>query len=405
MAYDLASIRAAFPALARTQDGARVAYLDGPAGTQVPQAVIDAIAAVHAHGVSNQGGGFGASVAADRIVADARSACADLMGASHDEIVFGQNMTSLTFSFSRAIGRAWEPGDRVVLTDLDHEANRAPWQSAADEHGATIDEAQLDPATGMLDPDSVTSLIGERTRLVAITAASNALGSVTDLAPVIAAAHEVGAVVFVDAVHFSAHRINDLHGLGADVIAASAYKFFGPHTGILAGRRELLESLTPYKVAPAPNRAPDRWETGTQSFESLAGVTAAVEHLAGLGEGEDRRGRLIDAFDRIRRHEETLAARFLAGIGEIPGVVLHGATDLARRVATFAITVEGLSPGEVADRLSRQGVYVWAGHYYATAVMERLGLDRTGGAVRIGFVHYTSPDEVDRVLDALGSMA
>jgi len=405
MPYDVTQIRRQFPALSRQQDGRDVAWLDGPAGTQVPSSVIEATTTLLREGVSNQGGDFAASRHAKILTDAARSAVADLFNASPDEIVFGQNMTSLTFATSRAIARDWGPGDRVIVTTLDHDANVTPWREAAREAGAEVISVEFDPVTGLLDPDAVIDAMDERTRLVAVTAASNALGSVTDLAPILAAARRIGALTFVDAVHFSAHRLSDVALLQPDFLVASAYKFFGPHTGILYGRRQHLESLAPYKVLPAPDSAPDRWETGTQSFESLVAVTAAVEHLAALGEGAGRRSRLESAFAAIRTHEEGLSTRFLSGIAEMPSVRLYGPSEVGElRVSTFAVDVVGMSPQTVAAELARRGIYVWDGHYYAIGVMAQLGLRESGGLVRVGFVHYSTTSEVDRVLEALETL-
>lgn len=402
MSYDLSAIRSNFPALARTQDGRPVAWLDGPAGTQVPRTVIEATSEVLAAGVSNHGADFGASRYSEEITDDARAAAADLMGANAHEIVFGQNMTSLTFAVSRAIARDWQPGDRVVVTNLDHDANVTPWRNAAVEKGVEVVSVEFDAATGILDPDAVIAAINERTRLVAVTAASNALGSVTDLAPITAAARRVGALSYVDAVHFSAHRLSNVAALQPDFLVASAYKFFGPHTGILYGRSEHLERLVPYKVEPSPNTSPDRWETGTQAFESLVAVTAAVDYLASLGDGSTRRDRLESGFAAIANHEDALSTRLLTRLAEMPGIRVYG-PDAAgpQRVSTFAVDVAGKSARDVANELGRRGIYVWDGHYYAIGAMDQLGLLDSGGLVRIGFVHYTSADEVDRVLEAL----
>lgn len=403
--FDIHEIRSRFPALARTEGGQPVAYLDGPAGTQVPIPVIEATTALYTEGVANLGAGFGASVVASEVTDAARSAMADMFNGSPGEIVFGQNMTSLTFATSRAIASEWTAGDRVLITMLDHDANRTPWIRAARDHDVAVDEVGFDPVTGCLDSARVVAAITPRTRIVAVTAASNALGSVTDLVPIVEAARAVGALVYVDAVHFSAHRLNDVTALGADFVVASAYKFFGPHTGILWGRSEHLERLDAYRVVPAPATGPGKWETGTQAFESLVGVTAAVDYLAGLGAGTTRRERLESAFGAIRSHEDALTARFLAGVSEMPGVTVHGPSEGQERVSTFAVTVDGHSPQEVSDQLGRRGIYTWAGHYYAIGVMEQLELADSGGAVRIGFVHYTSDEEVDRVLSALDDIA
>jgi cysteine desulfurase family protein (TIGR01976 family) len=405
MTFDITAVRSRFPALAREEDGRPVAYLDGPAGTQVPVDVIEATAELQRRGVGNLGGPFGASRDAGTVTSEARSAMADLFNGARDEIVFGQNMTSLTFAVSRAIAREWSAGDRILVTALDHDANRTPWMRAAAEAGVAVDEVGFDPDSGALDPGELADSIAPRTRLVAVTAASNAIGSVSDLAPIVAAAHSVGALVYVDAVHYSAHRLNDVAALGADFLVASAYKFFGPHTGIMWGRQEHLERLEAYKVIPAPGSGPGKWETGTQAFESLVAVTAAVEYLASLGTGATRRERLEDAFAAIGRHEDRLTARFAGGLAELPGVTLHGPGPEEDRVSTFAVTVEGRTPQETARLLGERGIHTWSGDYYAIRVMEHLGLAETGGAVRIGFVHYTSEAEVDRVLQALDEIS
>jgi cysteine desulfurase family protein (TIGR01976 family) len=406
MTFDLNQIRASFPALSRMLGDTPVSWLDGPAGTQVPASVITAVSDLLSVGVSNHGGAFAASSESDELTSAARQASADLFGCDADEIVFGQNMTSLTFAMSRSIARDWGPDDEVLVTTLDHDANVTPWRMAAADAGATVRTVEFDPATGALDPAAVVDAIGERTVLVAVTAASNALGSVTDLAPIITAAHANGALVYVDAVHFSAHRLSDVKALEPDFLVASAYKFFGPHTGVLYGRREHLERLVPYKVRPAPETAPDRWETGTQAFESLVQVTAAIDYLANIGSGATRRSRLVDAFAQIRHHEDSLTTRFLSGLAEMPTVTLYGPAAAGdNRVSTFAIDVAGLHPRQVATSLGRQGIYVWDGDYYAVGVMQQLGVSDTGGLVRIGFVHYTSPEEVDRLLSALQELA
>ncbi|MEK7253023.1 MAG: cysteine desulfurase-like protein [Actinomycetota bacterium] len=401
---DVAAVRSGFPALAH---GRPDAYLDGPGGTQVPAPVIEAIRGAMAAGMGNVGGRFDRSHASDVIVASARDAVADLFDADPDEVVFGQNMTSLTFSFSRAIARRWVPGDEIVITRLDHDANVTPWRLAAADRGARVRLVDFDPADGTLAFDSFERALGPRTRLVAITAASNALGTVTPLPQLVEAVHRVGALVYVDAVHFSAHRVLSFRKLGADFIAASSYKFFGPHTGMVIGKAEHLAELEPYKVVPAPEQGPERWETGTQSFESLAGVAAAVDYLASLGTGADRRERLVSAFTRIREHETGLALRFLAGLSEIPAVRVYGLSDPLRvddRVATFALDVEGVAPRGVTTRLAEKGIYAWDGDYYAVGVMEHLGKSQTG-LVRIGFVHYNTTDEVDRALAALDEIS
>ncbi len=405
--FDVAAVRTRFPALGRIVAGEPAAYLDGPGGTQAAAPVIDAMAAVLGDGVSNLGGGFAASDAAEEVTEHARRAGADLMNADPGEIVFGQNMTSLTFALSRALARAWEPGDEIVVTNLDHDANVTPWVMAAADRGVTVRRVDFVPEDGCaLDLAALEAAVGPRTRLVAVTHASNAVGTVVDVGRVAEIAHAAGALVYADAVHYAPHRLLDVRATGVDFLAASAYKFFGPHTGLLYGRRELLERLDAYKVRPAPAEPPGKWETGTQSFESLAGVTAAVDYLASLGPGTDRRGRLAAGYAAIAEHERRLAERFLAGLVEQPRIRLYGhPTAGEHRAPTFALAVEGVAPDDVQRRLGERGIFVWSGHYYAVAVMERLGVLDGGGLVRIGFVHYNTTNEVDRVLVALDSLS
>jgi cysteine desulfurase family protein (TIGR01976 family) len=365
----------------------------------VPLSVIDAMSAALAEGVSNLGGDFGASRDAERITDEARAAMARLFNAGPDEIVFGQNMTSLTFAMSRALARTWDSGDSIVLTSLDHDANFTPWDMAADDSGVHARVAEFDPDTGLLDPGAVTALIDDTTRLVAVCLASNSLGTVVDVASIASAAHEVGALVFVDAVHAAPHRLIDVAALGCDFLVASSYKFYGPHAGALFGRSELLDSLDAYKVRPAPTDGPGKWETGTQSFESLAGVAAAVAHIASLGDGEGRDA-VVSAFEAIGVHERALGHRFIEGVSSLDRVTLYGVPEIDdRRVTTFAVSVDDISPEAVAAEMARRGIYVWAGHYYAVNVMDRLGAP--DGLVRIGLCHYNSSDEVDRALEVL----
>lgn len=392
-AFDIDEIRARFPALARNENGLPAAYLDGPGGTQTPTSVIEAISASLSAGVSNLGGDFGASEAADDITKKARAAMGRMFGSDPSTISFGQNMTSLTFAVSRALARTWDSGESVVLTSLDHDANFTPWDMAADDAGVHVRIAEFDTETGILDPEAVIEKIDDSTRLVAVCLASNALGSVVDIAPIAAAAHEVGAIVYVDAVHGAAHLEIDVAALGCDVLVASAYKFFGPHTGILFGRTEVMGGLRAYKVRPAPSDPPDKWETGTQSFESLAGVAAAVEYLESVGH------------EAMADHETTLGQRFLDGIAGMGHVRLYGPDEMGPgRVSTFAVAVGGTHPDSVATQMAKAGIYVWSGHYYAVNVMDQLGLLDTGGLVRIGFVHYNTIEEVDRTLEVLADL-
>ncbi|MBM3695601.1 MAG: cysteine desulfurase-like protein [Actinobacteria bacterium] len=402
---DLPAVRSRFPALARTEAGRPVAYLDGPGGTQVPTEVIEAIALRLRVGTSNLGGPFTASREAETVVEAARAAAADFVAGRPEEVVFGQNMTSLTFAVSRALARTWRPGDEVVVTRLDHDANVTPWRRAAAECGAEVRVVDFDPSDGTLEVSRLEAVLGERTRLLAITAASNALGTVPPVRRAADLAHAAGALVFVDGVHYAPHRLIDAAALGADFLACSAYKFFGPHTGVLWGRAPLLESLPAYKVVPAPDSGPEKWETGTQSFESLAGVAAAVDYLAGLGEGTTRRDRLAAALAAVGEHETALAARFLAGVAGIPHVRLYGPPGVTARTPTFALEVAGMPPAEASRRLGEQGIHTWSGDYYAVGVMEHLGVAPRGGLLRIGFVHYNTAEEVDRALEALAGLA
>ncbi len=374
-------------------------WLDGPAGTQVPTAVIEATAAALRAGISNHGEPSASSRLSDAIVSGARAAMADLFNASPDEIVFGQNMTSHTFALSRALATTWEAGDEIVLTRLDHDANVSPWMRAAADRQVTVRWVEF--ANYRLDPNALADVLGPRTRLVAVTAASNAIGTVVDIPAV---ARQVraksSALLYVDAVHCAPHRSIDVKVWDADFLAASAYKFYGPHIGALYGRAEHLGSLPAYKVRPAPEEGPDRWETGTQNFESLAGVTAAVDYLASHGVGDSRREQLTTAYEAIGAHEQMLADRFMAGLSELTHVQMFGLTE-GDRTSTFSIAVDGLSDEEVATELAGRGIYVSHGTYYAVEVMRSLGQT---GLVRIGFVHYNTPDEVDAVLSALDDL-
>ena len=370
----------------------------------MPLEVIEAMAEPVRRGISNTGGSFVTSDEAGSLMREARVAVADYFNAaSADEVVFGQSMTNLTFAMSRALATEWNESDEIIVTDLDHDANITPWRRAADERGVTVKTISFDPDSGALDMGQLETALTDRTRLVAVTCASNAVGSVTPMEGIVTMAHDAGALVYADAVHYSAHRRLESARLGVDFVAASAYKFYGPHTGVLVARREHLERLPAYKVVPAPDTGPGKWETGTPAFEAIAGITAAIDYLASLGDGDDRRARLDSAFSCIQAHEDLLSARFLAGVAEMPWITTHGVTTdgPGDRVSTFAITVDGATPSEVAKKFGESGIYVWDGHYYAVAAMRRLGLLDSGGAVRIGFVHYTTEGEVDRALHLL----
>ncbi len=397
MPLDLDTLRAQFPALA---DG--TVYADGPAGTQLPESVIGAVSTAMVRAASNLGGPFAASKRSSAVVDHARQALADFVGGGPDEIVFGANMTSLTLSFSRAVARTWKPGDEIILTRLDHDANVTPWILAAQDRSVEVVFWDLEPGDVSLDPARLESLMSERTRLVAVSGCSNAFGTLVDVPRVAEIVHRPGARLFVDAVHLAPHRRLDAAALGCDALVCSAYKFFGPHVGILWARGDWLRSIEPYKVRPAPAHAPEKFETGTLSFPLLAGATAAVDYIAGLGRGSDRRSRLDDAYEQIAIHEAGLGRRFLSGLPD--GVELWGRGGMEGRVTTFAVEVANRSPDEVAKTLGDAGIATWAGHNYAVEPMQRLGLLDRGGLVRIGFVHINTHEEVDRILAGLNGL-
>ena len=415
----IAELRAEFPALQQTAGGRPLVFLDGPGGTQVHGSVLDAMNRYLTEANSNSHGTFLYSHRTDETIFSARSALADLLNASRpEEIVFGPNMTTLTFNLSRAIGRTLSPGDEVVVTRLDHDANIAPWM-ALQEQGAVIRHVDFDPTDCTLDMAGLEAAITPRTKVVALGYASNAVGTITDLARAVELAHGAGALVYIDAVHFAPHGPIDVQALDCDLLVCSVYKFFGPHLGALYGRFELLESLPAYKVRPADDAPPHKFETGTQSFEATAGATAAVEYLASVGRRfgaefrsdfsafEGRRLDLKTGMAAIRAYERTLCQKLVAGLGEIPGLHIHGLTDPRRfdqRVPTTSFTLEGLAPHEIARRLDEANIFVWDGNFYALAVTERLGLEEHGGMVRVGLVHYNTEEEVDLFLGVLSDM-
>ncbi len=402
-AFDPMSIRGQFPALALEQDGRPVIYLDGPGGTQVPQRVIDAIAGYLRTMNANDGGAFLTSRQSGRMVEAARAAVADLLGASSPEqIHFGANMTTLTFHLSRSIGASLGAGDEIVVTTLDHEANVSPWRALAQDRDLVVRTVDIHAEDGTLDMDQLGALLGPRTRLVAVGLASNALGTINPVARIAAMAHAQDALVFVDAVHYVPHVSIDVSTLGADLLVTSPYKWFGPHAGVLWAADGVLERLPTYKVRPAHSPV----ATGTPAFELIAGVAAAVDYLADLGgdPAMPRRERLVRAFERIQEHEAGLSRRFMAGLAAIPDLRLRGIADpgrVADRTPTFGITSACRSPEALATELGRAGIFAWNGHFYAQALIERLGLATSGGLLRIGFVHYTTTAEVDRTLGAL----
>jgi len=411
---DLAAIRAAFPSLAVELNGQPVVYFDNPGGTQVPQVCIDTITKYLASANANTGGAFLTSQRTDAVLAEAHAAMADFLNAADSrEIIFGANMTTLTFALSRAIGRMLAAGDEIVVTALDHDANIAPWLALQEERGVVVRTANFDPATCTLDMADLRAKITEKTKLVAVGYASNAVGTINDVEVIIGWAREVGAYSFIDAVQFAPHGPIDVQTLGCDFLVCSSYKFFGPHLGILYGRLPLLESVAAYKVRPAQDTPPYKWETGTLNHECLAGLVGTLSYIAEVGRpfiDQDaatfpgmtgRRLELHAAMAAIQEHERMLVARLLAGLAAIPGIRIYGLTkesDLARRVPTVAITLEGWTPRALAERLGERGIFCWDGNYYALALMERLGLEERGGALRIGMAHYNATEEVDRLL-------
>ncbi len=402
MTYDISRVRAAYPAL---RDG--YAYLDGAAGTQVPAAVIEAIADAYRSGIGNAGGAFPASGRADAIVAECRRALADLTGASPDGVILGPNMTTLTYRLADTLSRQWGPGDEVVVSRLDHDANVRPWVQAAARQGATVRWAEVDISTAELPAAQFGELLTERTRLVAVTAASNIVGTRPDVPAIAAAAHAVGALCYVDGVHATPHVPVDVASLGADFYATSSYKWSGPHIGTVVADPALLETLHPDRLAPAPAGVPGRFERGTAAFADLAGVAAAVDHLAGLdsaaaGAGS-RRERVLASMAAVERYEGQLFARLLGGLAAMQHVTLYG--KAARRAPTAYFTVAGYTPREVAERLAAQAVNVWSGDNYAWELAGAFGLRDSGGAVRAGIVHYNDEAEVDRLLAGVAGLA
>jgi cysteine desulfurase family protein (TIGR01976 family) len=406
MTFDVDALRARFPALAQTHRGRPVVYFDGPGGTQVPGTVIDAVSRYYRESNANAGGDFETSRRSDAIVAEAHAAMADLLGAAPDEVKFGANMTTLTLHVSRSITATMSPGDEIVVTRLDHEANIGPWRLAAADRDLVIREVDISPDDGTLDLDSLDAALGPRTRLVAVGWASNALGTINPVTEIVRRAHAAGAWVFVDAVHAAPHLPLDVRAVDADFVACSAYKFFGPHIGVLYGRAELLASLPSYKIRPAH----DRFETGTGNFEGQAGALAAVEYLADIGrraaagDAATRREAIVAGMTAIRAYELDLYRRLADGLDALPGTRIWGIRDRARfaeRTPTAAVTFDAVSPEAASRALGDQGIATWHGDFYASGLIERLGLANAGGVLRIGLTHYNTSDEVDRLLDAL----
>lgn len=412
MPFDVTATRALYPAL---RDG--YAYLDGAAGTQVPSPVVDAVAAAYRDGLGNAGGVFPASGRAAAIVAEARRAVADLVGGESDGVVLGPNMTTLTYRLAAVLSAAWRPGDEVVVSRLDHDANVRPWVQAARRAGVTVRWAEVDISTGELPAEQYRELVSERTKLIAVTAASNVLGTRPDVPAITATARAAGALSFVDGVHATSHGPVDVGALGADLYATSAYKWAGPHVGAVVANPLLLEKLRPDKLAPAPDSVPERFEQGTPGYADLAGVTAAVEHLAALEQAADsdgdpgaarggtrsRRQRLTASMTAVAAHEEDLFAVLCRGLAEMERLTCYGRP--ARRTATAYFNVAGRTPRQVAEHLAARKVNVWHGHNYAWELTGALGIRDSGGAVRASLVHYNDGSDVQRLLDAVATLA
>ena len=385
---DVEAIRAQFPALA----SGRV-HLDNPGGTQVHRSVIDAVNEYYTRFNANLGGPFETSVESSRVLEDARRDMAGMLGADPGEIVFGANMTTLTFHVSRALTRDLGPGDEILVTRVDHDGNVAPWLLAAEDRGVTVRHADIDAESCTVDIDDFAAKLSDRTRIAAFNWASNGAGTISDVEAMTRLAREAGAISYVDGVQFAPHGPMDVHAVGCDFVACSAYKFFGPHVGVLYGRRELLERIRPYKVRPAHDEPPDSWETGTINLEGIAGTAAAARYMVEIGAAA------------ITTYERTLTARLIQGLDAIAGVTQFGTRDLDRRVPTVVFIVAGRTPAEVSAALARHDIFVWDGNYYALELMERLGLERRGGAVRVGAVHYTTAAEIDEFLEAVAAIA
>jgi cysteine desulfurase family protein (TIGR01976 family) len=417
--FDVYALRRQFPALFLIRNGQSPIFLDGPGGTQVPKRVIDAMVHYLTTCNANHGGCFATSRVSDQILASAHQAMADMLHApSPNEIVFGQNMTTLTLHLSRALGKTLKAGDEVMVTRLDHDANVTPWMLMARDAGSDVRYVDIHPEDGTLDFDDLRRQLGPRTRFIAVGAASNALGTVNNVCEIARCAHAVGAKVFVDAVHYAPHGPIDVHEWECDFLVCSAYKFFGPHVGVLWGRRELLEDLPAYKVRPASNTIPDRWMTGTQNHEGLAGVAAAVDYVADIGAANPSHqaaypklaGRCLQihaGLAAIQEYESQLGRYLLDGLRERPRFKVWGITSteqLAHRVPTFALTRSDRTSAEMAQHLAVREIYSWSGNLYAVLLAERLGVEGRGGFLRLGLIHYNTREEIDRLMQALDEL-
>src|SRR5467141_858559 len=410
--FDIAWVREQFPSLQLRVQGHTAAFLDGPAGTQVPKQVMDAIQNYLLHLNANTYGAFLTSRRTNETILSARGAMADFFNCDPNEVVFGQNMTTITFALAQAIGRELKPGDEIVVTTLDHDANVAPWR-ALEEKGVVIRQVDIRESDCTLDLDDLKGKITDKTRLVAVGYASNMAGTINPVAEITKLAHATGALMFIDAVHYAPHGLIDVKALDCDFLACSPYKFFGPHMGTLYGKREHLERFKPYKVRPATDVSPESWETGTQVQELIAGITAAVDYIAELGRhydptASDRRSALLAAYRVTHQHETSMLARLIPGLLAIPNLRFFGISDPNRfheRCSTLSFRLGDHHPTEIATFLGDRGIFTWDGNFYALNLSERLGVEQKGGVLRIGLVHYNTAEEVERLLAALGEFA
>ena len=407
---DIDTIRRSFTSLSRTgTDGRPLVFLDGPGGAQVPDVVIDAMADYLKRSNANIDGAFVTSQETTVLVDATRDAAADFLGCKPEETIFGPNMTTINFNLVHSFCRTLSPGDEIVITALDHDANVSPWLLCAEDHDLVVKVADVRDDDLQVEPAALQAVIGPRTKVCAFTLASNAVGTMPDARALSDVAHSVGALAWMDCVHYAAHRRIDVKALGADVLLCSPYKYFGPHQGLGFAREELLASWPADRVRPASQTpAGHRFETGTMSHEALAGVHAAIEFIASLGEGATRKEKLDSAYSDIVAYETQLTAKMLDGMAEVPGMTLYGITDPARageRTPTFTFTLPGITPRQVCEQLAERGILAWDGNYYALGIMDRLGLEGHGGATRLGFLRYTTEEEVDRTLEALGEIA
>jgi len=411
-ALDISRVRAQFPSLSQKVAGQPTVFFDGPGGTQVPQRVIDAISDYLKNSNANTCGAYATSQRTNTVLAEARSAMADFFGSDPDEVVFGPNMTTLTFAISRSVGRELGPGDEILLTHLDHDANVSPWR-ALEERGVSIRFVDINENDCTLNLADLEQKISTRTRVVAVGYASNAVGTINDVKEIVRLAHKKGALAYIDAVHYAPHGPIDVRALDCDFLVCSSYKFFGPHMGILYGKREHLQRLQPYKVRANTNAVPNRWEWGTLNHECIAGITACVDYLADLGRQVDqsasgRRAALLAGYSAIQQYERGLAETLIRGLLALPGLTLYGIRDLAKidqHCPTVAVRVAGQTPLELATKLGERGFFTWDGNYYALNLTERLDVEKDGGFLRIGLAHYNTADEVQRFLAALREIA